>query len=285
MKTNTYCPEAVKMVELNNLFIEMTAKYCNQNCKHCYIDFPQFKKTEDFIDIEIIKNAIEDSYGERLQCIYLTGAEPMTHPDFNTILRMCLKRTNTCICTNGSLINEKKARFLKKVEDEYSNEIIFKISLDHYNEIQNDEIRYRGAFRHAIFAVKYLTKYNFSPIIVCTNYYKESEKNLIENFKQIFSKMNFELDNSHIQINPWHDKNSIIEDIISDNNNKLDCKYGRALTKNGIYTCPFLANDYRGRSGSNLKNYTKRTSLETNFCTTCLKAKSQIFGIDFLNFA
>ena len=29
-----------KLDKLNNLFIELTAKNCNQRCKNCYIDFP-----------------------------------------------------------------------------------------------------------------------------------------------------------------------------------------------------------------------------------------------------
>lgn len=60
----------------------------------------------------------------------------MTHPDFNAILRACLKRSNVCIFTNGTFINEKKVRFLKRVEEESSYEIIFKLSIDHYDEVK-----------------------------------------------------------------------------------------------------------------------------------------------------
>ena len=99
-----YVAPKSELKELNNLFIELTAKNCNQRCKHCYIDFPISKAKKDFIDIDLIKQAISDVTGENLYCIYLTGAEPMLHPDFNAILRLCLKRTNVCICTNGSKV-------------------------------------------------------------------------------------------------------------------------------------------------------------------------------------
>ena len=118
-----------KMKELNNLFIEMTSKNCNQRCSSCYIDFPMAKNVKDFISIDTVKDAIADTKNENLYCIYLTGAEPMTHPDFNAILRLCLKRCNVCICTNSSFLNEKKVRFLKKVEDEGVNQIFFQLSL------------------------------------------------------------------------------------------------------------------------------------------------------------
>jgi len=285
MKTNIYQSEAINMKNLNNLFIEMSAKSCNQHCKHCFIDFPKYKKEVDFINIEIIKQALNDTVREPVECIYLTGAEPMTHPDFNAILRLCLKRSNVCICTNGSFINEKKARFLKKVEDESSNEIIFKISMNHWDEVKNDEVRYHGAFRQALFAIKHLVKYNFNPIIAFTNYYNLSANDIRQGFAEVFSRNSLDLDNSNIQISPWHDASSFAEssetgvDCISP-----DCKYGRILTSTGVYTCPFLANDYRGRCGSSFQDYNKRSSLETSFCNTCIKSGKPVFSIDFSQF-
>ena len=275
----------VEMAELNNLFIELTSKCCNQHCRNCYIDFPKYKKVEDFINTEIIKTALNDTVNDNIECIYLTGAEPMLHPDFNAILRLCLKRSNVCICTNGSLINEKKSRFLKKVESESSNEIFFKISIDHYNEITNDELRYRGAFRHGIFAIKSLYKYNFKPIVVVTNYSNESDQSLYEGFYKVFKNAGLNIDLPHIQINPVYNKTEeLIAPDFKENSKKLDCKNGRILTSNGIYSCPFLANDYRGRCGGNFQDYTKKCSLETNFCSTCQKANSYMFSIDYSKF-
>ncbi len=283
MKSNIYQSEVAELKVLNNLFIEMTAKNCNQHCKHCYIDFPKYKKETDFISIDVIKQALNDTTKDDIECIYLTGAEPMTHPDFNAILRLCLKRSNVCICTNGSFINEKKARFLKRVEEESENEIIFKLSIDHYEEIKNDDIRYRGAYRQAIFALKHLLKYSFNPIITVTNYYNLPEDEIVQGFGAVFNKNNFEMDRTNLQINPWHDSASEFEEIKNDWD-KLDCEYGRILTATGIYTCPFLANDYRGRCGSSFGDYNKKSSLETSFCNTCIKSQKQMFSIDFSKF-
>ena len=75
-----------KLKELNNFFIELTAHNCNQKCQNCFINFPSNKKVKDFITIDKIRESLEDTKNENLHCIYLTGAEPMTHPDFNMIL-------------------------------------------------------------------------------------------------------------------------------------------------------------------------------------------------------
>lgn len=272
-------PQCV-MKEFNNLFIELTAKNCNQRCKYCYIDFPLNKNVRDFIAVDKIKQALFDTKNENIKCIYLTGAEPMTHPDFNLILRNCLKFSNVCICTNGSFINEKKARFIKKVEDECSNEIIFELSINHYNEIKNDEVRSRGSYRITMNAIKNLIKYDFNPIICITNFYNEPKDVLITEFKNIFSKFGFEANDNNFIINTYHGLN--IENKFSETEKcRFDCEYGRILTSKGIYTCPFLANDHRGRCGSTFADYSKHNALETPYCSTCLKNKEMMFSIDY----
>jgi len=283
MQTTIYHSEVINMKELNNLFIEMTAKNCNQHCKHCYIDFPLSRAPKDYISIDKVKEAIEDTKDENIYCIYLTGAEPMMHPEFNAILRLCLKSTNVCICTNGSFLNEKKVRFLKKVEDEGDKEIIFMLPLDHFNEIKNDDIRGRGTYRQIMHASKILSKYNFNPIFNVTNYYKEDKKTLIINFKQVFDSINVPVEDYNFQINEYYDKYSQEEWTI-DKYKNLDCQTGRILTEKGVYVCPFLANDHRGRMGADFKDYSKKIYLETPYCATCMKNKEKMFSINYKNF-
>lgn len=268
------------MKELNNLFIELTAKNCNMRCKNCYIDFPLSKNVKDFISLDAVKKALADTKSEPIECIYLTGAEPMTHPDFNHILRACLKRSNVCIFTNGSFINEKKVRFLKRVEDEGSNEIIFKLSIDHYDEMKNDEIRARGSYRTVIHAVKSLAKYGFNPILCITNYYNEDKNTLINEFKKVCHNVGFDVQDNNFTINEYIDKNSLCEPE-NFSWETLDCEYGRILTVKGVYSCPLLANDHRGRCGSDFSDYAKHNSLETSYCSVCMKNKDRMFAINF----
>lgn len=283
--TNLFQAQTCQLKELNNLFIELTAKNCNQRCKHCYIDFPLSKNVKDFISIDLIKEALNDTKSENIECIYLTGAEPMTHPDFNSILRLCLKRTNVCICTNGSFINEKKARFLKRVEDESNFEIIFQLSIDHYNEVKSDDIRGRGTYRQVLHAVKSLIKYGFNPILCVTDFYNEGREKILEGFKPVCEKIGFDAFENNFKINNFYNKNSKNETEFQTDWENLDCEHGRILTAKGVYTCPFLANDHRGRSGADFKDYSRKNLLETDFCASCIKNKKQMFSIDFKNFS
>lgn len=270
----------VQMAELNNLFIELTAKNCNQRCKHCYINFPMSKNVKDFISVDKIKAALNDTKNDDIKIFYLSGAEPMTHPEFNTILRLCLKRASVCICTNATFINEKKARFLKKVEEEGQNEIIFKLSIDHYNEIKNDDIRGRGAYRQTLNAIRSLIKYNFNPILSIVNYYGEDKAVLISEFTQLCTKIGFETTDFNFQINEYHNKFKVNSDDFEYVGDNFDCKNGRMLTENGVYVCPFLANDHRGRMGADFNDFSRKMYLETDFCLTCIKNQSKMFSLN-----
>ncbi len=280
--SSIFVPPVSKLEELNHLFIELTQKNCNQRCRKCYIDFPLTKNVKDFIQIDKIKQALNDTKNANLKCIYLTGAEPMTHPDFNNILRLCLKRTNVCIFTNATFINEKKARFLKKVEDESKYQVIFKLSFAHYDEFKNDEVRFRGAFRQNLYALKCLDKYDFTTIMCVNNYYKEANQKLTDEFNMI--KQSNELKNSMVQVTDWVDVCNHDDSVIPNDEMllKCDCSNGRLLTQNGIFSCPFLSNDYRGRMGSDFKDFSQVVRLETDFCSTCIKNKEPMFSINIV---
>ena len=259
-----------KLEELNYVYIVLTTKSCNQRCKQCYIDFPIGRQQKDFIDINKIKEMISQIKNNSIECIYLTGAEPMTHPGFNNILRLCLKRTNVCICTNASFINEKKARFLRKVEDESKYSLFFRFSLSHYDELKNDNARYRGSYRQTMFAMKNLERYGFSIVLEIVNFYREEENMLLEMFRKKFEEYGV---NPEISIGQYFDR---ITPPAEYNNKPKDCTMSRTLTQNGVYTCPYLANDYRGRSGSSFKDYSKSVNAETDYCMACSACKTII---------
>ena len=275
-----YASPVCKLEELKDIFIELTARNCNMRCRECYIEFPFNKNIKDFIKTDAVKTGLEQLKSQELRCIYLTGAEPMTHPDFNSILRLCIQKSDVCICTNASFINEKKARFLKNVELASTNNISFKLSFTHWDEIKNDSVRSRGAYRQNIFALKCLDKYEFLNIINISNYYKESHNKLINEFQSKLSDIGIQ--NAVIQISEWKSscQNSPLNDTNWELNGATDCMTSRTLTSTGIFACPFLANDYRGRMGSDFNNYSKTIRLETEFCATCLRNKDKIFTVE-----
>ena len=164
---------------------------------------------------------------------------------------------------------------MHKVENEGNHQIFFKLSLTHFDEIESDKAKYRGHYRQTLFALKTLTRYNFNSVLTVENYYKLNQNLINENFSKIFEQ--HEIFNTEIQITNSHP--NFEEENFLNPSKKTDCMYSRTLSATGIYVCPFLSNDYRGRVGSNFKNYSKNFTAETDFCATCSKNNNFIFTI------
>ena len=95
---------------------------------------------------------------------------------------------------------------------------------------------------------------------------------------KIGEKLGFEINKNNFKINKYYDKNHNTE--IQQKYASIDCQYGRILTSKGVYTCPFLANDHRGRSGSNFRDFSRKNVLETGYCAICTQNKNTMFAIN-----
>ena len=280
-KTTLITPPKVELKELKNVFLQLSSKACNLKCKFCYIKKNTFKKEEDFLPLEKIKQSLTILKNKNLNSIYLTGGEPLLHPDFNQILRMCLKISNTTVMSNGIMINDKKARFLKKIDDESNFETIYRISLDSTDELENDELRGRGSFRKAIYAIMSLLKYEFNPIISVVNYKNKPEKQIFLEYKEFFAAKGFEIEDINLKIIPYfpdYEENLPSKDVQRTNYEKLDCYNSRVIAKSGIYSCPMLVDDYRARLGSDIGDFSRVNYLDCEKCTVCLNSsrKAQV---------
>ena len=272
-------PPKAELKELKNIFLQLSSRTCNLKCKFCYIPRNDYKKEEDFLSLEKIKQTLSFIKGKNLNSIYLTGGEPLLHPDFNQILRMCLKVSTTTVMSNGIMINDKKARFLRKIDDESDFETIYRISLDSTDELENDEYRGRGSFRKAVYAIMSLLKYEFNPIISVVNYKNKPKDVIFKEFQKFFGKKGFEMEDINLKVIPFFSNYDDILPVEPDENiniQNLDCKNSRVVAKNGVYSCPMLVNDYRARLGSGIDDFSKVNYLDCEKCSACIKFNQKI---------
>ena len=153
---------------------------------------------------------------------------------------------------------------------------MFKLSFAHWDELKNDAVRTRGSYRQNIYALKCLDKYNFTNILSVSNFYKEPHNSIINRFQEKLEEIGIE--NAVIQINEWATENNV--DTLPELTGATDCMSSRTLTVNGVFACPFLANDYRGRMGSDFNNYSKTVRLETSFCAACIKNNDKMLTVE-----
>lgn len=266
---------SVVLENLEDLYFELVPKNIDLRKKRPTYLSKEKKKTSKLLGIEAVKEAIKDIDRNQLKNIYLIGSEPIFNPDFNQILRLCLKIAPTTVITGAQNINEKKARFLEKVqnENELNNNLSFNIILYHYDERINDSFCVRGDFRKVVHAIDSLQKYNFEPYITVKNLTNTNEEELLQGFKNTFKHFNLIMPKIIIQ-----KSSEILEDNISDISNhnfttlskKLNCAKSRVFSSTGVFSCPKLVGDNRGRLGTNLKAFAKTNYLETESCQNCI---------------
>lgn len=96
----------VSMAE--NLLIELTNN-CNMNCVYCYY----YNEHSPAVNINLEKlEATVNEFIHRIKKIYITGGEPLLHPQFNEICRLLSGRGDLYLFSNGSLINHQCAQQL-----------------------------------------------------------------------------------------------------------------------------------------------------------------------------
>ena len=265
---------SVVLENLEDLYFELVPKHVDLRKKRPTYLSKEKKRTSQLLGIESIKDAIRDVDRSKLKNIYLIGSEPIFNPDFNRILRLCLKFAPTTVVTGAQNINEKKARFLEKVQNESEKNfpLYFNIILYHYDERINDSYCTRGDFRKVMHAIDSLQKYGFTPKTLIKNITNSDENELRENFEIIFKQYNLAPIEISIQSN-FENKN-VINDLSKFNfltlSKKLNCAKSRVFSSSGVFSCPNLIGDNRARMGLNLKSFSKKNYLETQSCTNCL---------------
>lgn len=122
---------------------------CNYKCSHCYAN-SSTNQEKDELTLEEIKEIVNDLAEYKVPVILLSGGEPLFRKDIFPIIEYIrLKGIRVSLSTNGSLIDEKRAVYLKNLGVSYVG-----ISLDGRKET-NDEFRgIDGAYENSLRAVE-----------------------------------------------------------------------------------------------------------------------------------
>jgi len=158
-------PEGVP--PLTSLYIYASGA-CNLACQHCWI-VPKFRAEDNngqHIRLDYVKKAIREAKPLGLSSVKLTGGEPTIHPHFRDIISFIEEeKLNVTMETNGVLIDEDLARFLKGIPHFSS----VSVSLDGAKPETNDWMRgVAGSYQQALSGVKHLIAAGFRPQIICT---------------------------------------------------------------------------------------------------------------------
>jgi mycofactocin radical SAM maturase len=133
---------------------------CNLSCIHCLSDSGNRREGE--LSTEQALQAIDQLAASKVFQFNIGGGEPFMRPDFLDLMDHAHdKGMVTCISTNGTLIDEEKARRLDHPL------VYIQVSLDGASEESNDAIRGRGSYKKVMNALEHLRKRDIEVSINC----------------------------------------------------------------------------------------------------------------------
>ena len=140
---------------------------CNLSCRHCWISTDTVNdspKPGTYLDLSLVKSAVEQGLELGLAYTKLTGGEPMLNPDFIHIIDyLTSKKIKMDLETNGTLLTDEIARHMK----ENTNVYFISVSLDGAKPETHDNFRGKpGAFQAAVSGIKSLVKAGYAPQII-----------------------------------------------------------------------------------------------------------------------
>ncbi|VVS91816.1 aldolase-type tim barrel [Desulfoluna spongiiphila] len=136
--------DVLSLDRLTECWIHLT-DHCNLSCRHCLFSCsPNTRKSLSFEEVEALYRSTEALGTETY---YITGGEPLLHPDFERICRLLLSKETTrlAILTNGLLLPDH-LEFLGTLP---KDRLHFQISVDGLEE-NHDAMRGRGAFNRLL---------------------------------------------------------------------------------------------------------------------------------------
>lgn len=166
----------------NNLeFTWSLTNHCNLKCIHCCVSANNKCIDLSKQDLMQIADKLVDIKPAH---ITITGGEPLFRDDFKDIITYlrCNFKGSLSLLTNGLLINEELAEFIK---DNFTN---VSISIDGYDEESTSFIRGKNTFHKILFAIELLQNKGVDEIsasMVVTDYTNDN----IQSFSELCKKL------------------------------------------------------------------------------------------------
>ncbi|WBW94929.1 radical SAM protein [Oceanirhabdus sp. W0125-5] len=228
----------MKKINFKVLYIEIT-HFCNQSCKHCYLDCSSEKELYP-MNTQEIKKIITDFKNQGGWYVVLTGGEPFARKDIFEILD-CIEENNLKfnVASNCLALNEEKIKKLGA----YKCLDVIHTSILGSNEEEHNYISNSKGYNNVLRCLKLFEKYNIKVYIQITlaKEYIDKMEYIVDNLSEINGTIKFTpITNLGIKKDDYlYEKLVIKEEDYSrfyDKYNKLKEKYGELIEHSNLFT-------------------------------------------------
>ncbi|MEK9629338.1 MAG: radical SAM protein [Nitrospinota bacterium] len=281
VKTQTKFPE-VPLKELETLWLQVGGTLCNLECTHCFISCSPKNETIAMMTLAQVKDRLQESRELGVKDYYITGGEVFINPEIFEILEAILSYGPLDVLTNGTQITTEKANRLREIQNTSDHPLRFRVSMEHFDEARNDEIRGKNAYRKAISGIGCLANVGFTPILTVTRTWEEElDAEMEAKFIEFLGKNGVQ--QPQIKILPGfllgqlaeNERNYSQDEFVTEkcfenfDITQLQCASSRMATGDGVYVCPILVDNPAARMGDAIGQTLRPFPLAHSACYTC----------------
>ncbi|MBI4641899.1 MAG: radical SAM protein [Candidatus Tectomicrobia bacterium] len=272
----------VPLLYLDTLWFQVSGTLCNLTCTHCFVSCGPNVHRHEMISQETVRRYLKEAAMLGVREFYFTGGEPFLHKEMVDILRDTLEVGPATVLTNGTLFRRDLVARLAEVRDRAEYTLEIRISLDSFDEKQNDNVRGKGSFKRILRGIKQLAEAGFNPIITATQIWSDADDRRVrETFLDLLQSLGlkkprlkvlplFRLGREEERTHPYEKDERLTEEHMKDFDiATLQCSTGRMVTSQGVFVCPLLIDAPDAKLGETLAESLRPFPMAHGACHTC----------------
>jgi len=268
---------------LDTLWVQVAGTLCNIACRHCFISCGPKALEVPMMTFDQVNAALEQGRQLGMRQIYYTGGEPFLHPEIRALVDLALSIAPLTIVTNGLLLEEQTVGWLVDTFQGARYSLDLRVSLDGTSRQENDPVRGKGTFDEIVAAIQRLARRDFSPVVTVVEHRDglaavEARTRFIEFLRRLglrrirlkflpLLRIGREPDRTHGYTEEQEVPEVALEPEVA---STLLCASARAVTAQGVFTCPILIKDSTARLGEMVAEADRPIRLEWSACHTCV---------------
>jgi len=174
-----------------------TGTICNLACRYCYIESSPTNDRLVYLSLNEIGAYLDEirDHGWTVPEIGFTGGEPFVNPDFIAMLELSLSRGHrVLVLTNAMRPMMKQAAVLLDLRARFGDELVMRVSLDHYSRPIHEAERGPQSWAPAIDGLVWLARNGFNIRVAGRTFTGEDERRIRIGFGRLFAAHDIPVD-------------------------------------------------------------------------------------------
>src|SRR5260370_37840554 len=232
--------------------------------------------------LEQVQSALKRGRQLGMRQIYCTGGEPFLHPEIRQLTDLAHRIAPVPIVTNGLLLDESTVAWVVDIFEKGRYSFDLRVSLDGTSREENDPVRGKGPFDEIVAAIQRLARGGLSPVVTVVEHREglaaaDARTRFIEFLHQLGiqrPRLKFlpllRIGREERRTHGYLEEHALSErSLEAEIESALLCATGRAVTAQGVYTCPILIKDVSARLGDEVTEAARPTRLGVRARQTC----------------